>query len=316
MHVHAACLEEPDNGCYISPDLKDSYKFDIYLKSFGTSKKELQQKGSGLVVQRLQAYIKSSKHTKQVVLLALDGVYDPNGKWNKKLTFLKVSNKYIYENIKGKPEFIFGASVHPNRKNALELLEYWAARGAKLIKWIPSLHRIDPSNELYRPYYQKMKDLGLLLLTHTGDEHAFGDVDDSLADPLNLKLPLEMGVTVIAAHTAIVGERDGESNFSRLRRMLLIFPNLYADISSATQINHYGAPDLVFRDKEIRHKLLYGSDYPLINTPLTSPWWYVFRFGWKETQRISSINNPLDRDYQMKLAFGMPELNSFEELMK
>ncbi len=307
MHTHVACLEEGDNECYMSPEFQDSFKFGIYLSSFGTSLEEIREKGSVVTVENLYQAIKSSKYTKRAVVLALDAVYDKGGVWNKELTPIKVSNKFVYENIKDKPELIFGASVHPFRKDALQKLDYWAARGAKLIKWIPSLHRIDPSDKGLVPFYLKMKSLGLILISHTGDENAFGEVDDSLADPKKLVLPLELGLKVIAAHVAITGERDGESNFQRLRPLLLKYDSLYADISSMAQVNHYGAPSLVFEDKEIAHKLLFGSDYPLVNTPLVSPWWYLWDFTFSDVLRISDIENSLDVDIEIKKLYGMPE---------
>ena len=47
-----------------------------------------------------------------------------------------------------------------------------------------------------------MAEARLPLLAHTGGEHTVPVVNAALADPKLLRLPLECGVTVIAAHCA------------------------------------------------------------------------------------------------------------------
>ncbi len=78
---------------------------------------------------------------------------------------------------------------------------------------------------------------GIPLLTHTGKESSFVGAKDSLCDPFRLELPLKLGLTVIAAHVGTPGKNHGQENFERALIMLGRYPNLYADISSLTQIN-------------------------------------------------------------------------------
>jgi hypothetical protein len=67
---------------------------------------------------------------------------------------------------------------------------------------------LDPSDERCIPFYKKCKELGLVILCHTGREHSVdaGFHDNELGNPLRLRLPLDMGVTVIAAHCATEGD--------------------------------------------------------------------------------------------------------------
>ncbi|NIT61545.1 MAG: metal-dependent hydrolase, partial [Aliifodinibius sp.] len=72
---------------------------------------------------------------------------------------------------------------------------------------------IDPSNPAFIPFYKKMVELNIPLLSHTGMEKSFAGARDELADPVKLELPLRLGVTVIAAHISTTGKSEGQGNF-------------------------------------------------------------------------------------------------------
>jgi hypothetical protein len=91
-----------------------------------------------------------------------------------------------------------------------------------------------------------------------------------------------------------------------LARLMAQSPNLYADISSLTQINKLGALREVLRRPEFRHRLVYGTDFPLVNMPLVSPWFFPRDLKLLEMWRISRIKNPWDRDVALKQALGVP----------
>lgn len=96
----------------------------------------------------------------------------------------------------------FEASVNPNRKVALDVLEWSKENGGLLIKWLPNIEDIDPSNSSCRDYYHRLLALNLSLLTHVGDEDSFSKTKNALADRQILRFPLEYWVRVIAAHVA------------------------------------------------------------------------------------------------------------------
>jgi hypothetical protein len=104
--------------------------------------------------------------------------------------------------------FIPVISIHPYRKDAIEQLEHWAARGCRLIKWLPNSMNIDPAHPKCLPYYAAMRKLRMMLLCHTGGEHSVdsGFHSNVLGDPLRLKNALDAGVPVIAAHCASEGK--------------------------------------------------------------------------------------------------------------
>ena len=163
---------------------------------------------------------------------------------------------------------------------------------------------MNPSNERYISYYQKLIDLDLPLLVHTGNEESFTRTDDSLGDPELLKLPLSMGVKVIAAHVASSGKSDGYENIDRLISMMDDYPNLYADISSLTQVNKRKNLRKVINEKKLRGRLLYGTDYPLTNTIIVNPLQYLLNLTMKQLLDLIRTPNSWDRDVKLKSALG------------
>jgi hypothetical protein len=88
--------------------------------------------------------------------------------------------------------------------------------------------------------------------------------------------------------------------------MLGDYPNLYSDISSMTQGNKLGYLRQAITEERFGARLLYGSDFPLINTAVVSPWFYPLNLTRKQIQSIGAIGNPWDRDVALKEALGVP----------
>ena len=181
------------------------------------------------------------------------------------------------------------------KRQALARLDRAAADHAVLVKWLPSIQLIDPADARLAPFYRRMVELRLPLLTHTGAEHSFTWSRDEFADPARLRLPLSLGVTVIAAHAAWPGRHDGERDVDRLASLMQEYPNLYADISSLTQLNKLGALREVLRRPEFRGRLVYGTDFPLINMPIVSPWFFPLDLSLRQRWQISRIKDVYKR---------------------
>jgi hypothetical protein len=146
----------------------------------------------------------------------------------------------------------------------------------------------------------------LPLLVHTGNEHSFTAADQALGDPQRLRLPLEEGVTVIAAHAGACGRSAGEPNLERLVRLAREHAHLYADVSALTQLNRLGHLPRVLARPELEGRLLYGTDFPLLATPLVSPWFFSGRLGLRRAARLARVSNLWDRDVALKEALGLP----------
>ena len=306
LHAHTAGIGAGGSGCRISKDLENSWKFSTYLKAFGATRQTLSQNGDAWLVGQIAAQVAQSTSIHQAVVLALDGVVDEHGQLDLGSTEVYVPNEFLAREVARYPQLLFGASINPYRQDALARMDACAAQGAVLVKWIPSIMRINPADERLIPFYEHLKRHQLPLLTHTGQERSFTHAQDELCDPERLRLPLRLGVTVIAAHIASTGNLDGERQTDRLARMMAEFPNLYSEISSLTQANKLGYLGEALTRTEFDGRLCYGSDFPLINTALVSPWLFGHRLTAAQAVRIDSVTNTWDRDIALKQALGVP----------
>lgn len=307
IHCHIAGIGSCGSGCFVSSALRRNVRFGFFLRTFGVSERELHRHGDRLVLQRLAGRLEQSRHVAAAVVLAMDGVIDSSGNLDGNATEVYIPNDYLARECRRHPNLLFGASINPHRRDALERLEQAAADGAVLLKWLPSIKGIDPADPRLKPFYRRLRELGLPLLTHTGNEESFTRADNSLADPLRLRGALDEGVTVIAAHCASNGRNDNQANLERLLHLMKEYRTLHADISALTQANRLGHLGRVLRHGAIHDRLLYGSDMPIINSFITSPWWHSYRVNPLTIRRIAAIHNPWDRDVELKRALGVPE---------
>ena len=307
MHVHTAGIGGGGSGAFLNESMRDNLRFPIYLRAFGVSEQDLEQQGDGIVLARISEQIERSTSVSRAVVLAMDGVVDAAGNLDRDATQVYVPNEFVAAETARYENLCFGASVNPNRHDALERLRRARAEGALLVKWIPNIMHIDPADPELRPFYEELVALGLPLVTHAGRERSFASAEDALGDPLRLALPLSMGVRVIAAHIAAAGETDGVENFERILPLFERHPNLYADISSLTQINRLGYLKRALAVPGLDARLVNGSDWPLQFFPLVSPYYHVNHIGWTTANAIAAMDNLWDRDVALKKAVGAPE---------
>lgn len=307
IHCHTAGIGAGESGCFVSPAMMRSWRYKIYLRAFGVTEKELQRQGDGLIMRLISEDLERSKRVDAAVILAMDGVIGEDGEPDKARTEIYIPNDFVAAETAKYPNLLFGASVNPLRPDALQRLKRAAESGAVLLKWLPSIQHIDPADERLIPFYLKLKQLGLPLLTHTGAENSFTCARNELGDPERLRLPLSLGVTVIAAHAGSNGRNQGESNFERFLRLCREFPNLYADISALTQLNRLGQLQRLLKHRELHDRLLYGTDMPLLNTPIATPFAFPTSLSPGRMLEIARIGNPWDQDVALKEALGVGE---------
>ncbi|MDH4230428.1 MAG: amidohydrolase [Nitrospirota bacterium] len=307
IHCHAAGAGACGSGCHLSPAMRKSWKYGLYLSAFGVTHAELEEHGDALIVRRLSEKLACSLHVDAAVVLALDCVIGDDAAPDLSQSELYVPNEFVAREAGKYANLYFGASINPYRKDAIERLDRAAEDKAVLLKWLPSIQQIDPADRRLIPFYVRLRETGLPLLTHTGNEHSFtAAARNELADPARLRLPLDLGVTVIAAHAAANGRNGGQSNFERILPMFAEYPNLYADVSSLTQINKTGHLRRLLRHEGIRKKLLYGTDMPILNTSAVSPFYFAFSLGIREAFSLRRLENPWDQDVRLKQALGVP----------
>ena len=306
MHVHTAGIGAGGSGAFINREMRESFRFSVYLGAFGVDVEELKTEGDAVVFEKISAQVAASRRVGKAVVLALDGVVDAEGNLDRRATQVYVPNAFVASETRRHDNLCFGASVNPHRRDALRRLRQVKAQGALLVKWIPNIMHIDPADETITRFYEELVALDLPLLSHAGQERSFASARDEYGDPRRLALPLAVGVTVIAAHIGTTGTNEGEGNFERILPMFERYPNLHADISSLTQINRLGFLKRALAVPGLDQRLIYGTDWPLQFFPLVSPYYHVDHIGLSAAKSIAAIENRWDRDVALKEAFGTP----------
>jgi predicted TIM-barrel fold metal-dependent hydrolase len=327
-HTHIAGVGADGSNAFVNPKMRSWWrlshqlKYRIYMSAAGV--RDVAHADAEFV-QRLVDLAKHIEHHGKHRLLAFDKNYRPDGSVNLEKTEFYVPNEYVFALADQYPDlFLPNISVNPYRPDALAELERWAMRGARVVKWLPNAMGIDPSDERCDPFYQKMKELDLILLSHGGEEKAVeANEDQQLGNPLLLRRALDYGVKVIVAHCAGLGhnpdldspDRKRTANFELFLRLMnekryegLVF----GEISAMTQVNRIGTPlTTILAREDLHERIVNGSDYPLpaINVLIrTKP---LVKHGYITVDERECLNeiydyNPLLFDFVLKRTMKLP----------
>ena len=312
IHVHFGAPRNDQNECYWSKKFESTPAY-WFMKI--TSGALLKKTSFNLFFNKILKVINDSKKVNKVVLLAMDKVYDENGKAKDHETHLFVPNSFIVNLTQQNKRILLGASIHPYRDDCETEFKYCLEKGAKLIKWIPSSQQIDPEHQKCFPFYSKLIEHELPLLVHCGPEYAIPTSNSNFIEknnPKYLRKALEMGVTIIIAHCALPywGKLD-KDYFDDKEEFFKLFEdarknnwNLYADLSAlATPLRSDFIPEI--KEKIPQERLLFGSDYPIPASELSykktkNPIKWVQLFF-----KALQIKNPLDKNYQLISKMGL-----------
>jgi predicted TIM-barrel fold metal-dependent hydrolase len=277
-HVHLAGLGEDGSGCCVNPEMltwahpSERIKFLAYRSAARISD---EAHAESEFVARLTDLARH--HRGRFVVLAFDRHYGPDGREVPEKTEFHVPDDYAMKVAAEHPDlFVAACSVHPYRADAIAELDRCAARGVRIVKWLPNAMGIDPSDPRCAPFYDRMRELDMVLLSHGGEEKAVrAEEDQRLGNPLLLRQALEHGVKVIVAHCAGLGDDEDLDDPGRPRvpawRLFLRMMDdprwkglLFGDISAATQSNRTPEPlATLLRREDLHARLVNGSDYPL-----------------------------------------------------
>ncbi len=327
-HTHIVGLGTDGRGAFVSPRTKDwlsleRWKFLIYASASGI--KNIEHADQEYVA-RLARLARGVPRRGKYRILAFDKHYKPDGTVDLGKTNFYIPNEYIFRLTEKYPDiFLPVISVLPYRRDALAELEKWARLGVKIVKWLPNAMGFDPSSSLADPFYRKMKEYGMILLSHAGEEQAVAvRQDQPLGNPLLLRRALERGVRVIMAHSASLGSCEdlddpgkrrlpcfdlairlmGEAKYNRL---------LFAEISAMLQFNRMPGPfATLLKRQDLQPRIVNGSDYPLpaINALIHTR--SMARAGFITDEERAQLNeiydfNPLLFDFVLKRTMRHPE---------
>lgn len=309
-HVHFVGDGSNESGCWLrSSTLLDRIVEPIVKAQAGISKSSRQLGVDQAYEERLIGLIDDSL-LDAVLLLAMDYPYDEDGNCLKKKAKFYVPNDHVLGLAKKKAQIIPACSIHPARKNAIQELERCVEQGAKVLKLLPNCHNVDCSDTRYRFFWERLAKLNMPFLAHTGGEFSVPVLNAKFADPRILRLPLECGVKVIAAHGAGKSGLWDLDYTADLLRMMDEFANLFTDNSALASPNRWRTiPALL--DPKIQSRVIHGSDFPIPSGGL-GPWMGKLLSG-ANYSKSRKIKNPLDRDVFIKKAIGFKE-NTFTVL--
>jgi predicted TIM-barrel fold metal-dependent hydrolase len=273
------------------------------LRHIGLSGSALSGDLERLYVERLLNQVRGSS-LGAAVILAQDLVRDEQGLELKGVGSFYVPNDYVLGLARQHPEFLPAVSIHPARPDALGELERCLAAGAVMMKCLPNCQNINCNDRRFIPFWERMAQAKLPLLAHTGGEHTVPVVRAEFSDPRTLTLPLECGVTVIAAHCGTKSGLFDPEYFHVFADMTKRFPNLYGD-TSAFNVPIRGRHTRRCLTSPLAERIVHGSDYPV---PVHGHFaWLRGLVDWKTFRRWERQPNVLERDYQLKLAMGFPK---------
>lgn len=228
-----------------------------------------------------ESQLSAAGPVQRYVLLAFDRYHQRDGlatAWPRtrrdRGSDIYTSNSLIRQLCEAQPQrFLFGASVHPYRARAVELIREVRQAGACLLKWLPLHQNIDIADPRTVEALRACAELLLPLLIHYGDEFSlqtqhpeYRAVDGLLATLRSLRKGGCMP-TVIVAHVAtpVGGWGDASAHRALIHALETEFADapLYADISALTSWGKVRFLRNLARRVDLHHKLLFGSDFPI-----------------------------------------------------
>lgn len=303
FHVHLFGVGDGGTGCFISSKQRNHWTHGFFLKLLGLSENDRMDQD---YLDRLVSQLRTSSLAK-AVLLSYDGRYDRQGRFLCHDTNVYVPNGYLFQVVAKYPDlFIPCVSINPKRRDAMEELDRCAEAGARVLKIHPPTQDLDPGEERFRPFYRRVAEHGILLMVHTGMEHASEVVTHEFSDPARLRPALEEGCTVIAAHAGMGGYFDKKEEYEHflpnLIDLLGRFPNLYCDTAVLVSMFRWCNLPRLLGESAVLERLIHASDWPFPSNPMV----FWTRLAPSRLLTLSAESNLFERDYRLKQALRVP----------
>lgn len=307
-HTHIFCWGENPTDGYLSERTRNAWLTRLILKWIGLTS-EPGGTLSAKMRHRLLRHVRESE-VDRVIVLAQDAVYHADGSRNDTETHFYVSNDYVFDLAKDSQKILPGCSINPMRADALQELERCHTCGSRLIKIHTAIQGVDPDRAEFDGFYRLAKELGVVLMFHTGYEHSCKVVSQKFTDPIRLARPLDHGAAVIAAHCGTCAFFDPEDYYPSFIQMMRRFDNLFGDTAIMASLIRWRSLKRLSREPDsLTARIIHGSDYPFPTARLP----FLSRTGLFPVER----KNPLDLDMRIKRSFdlGVRYDNQILELM-
>jgi predicted TIM-barrel fold metal-dependent hydrolase len=281
----------------------DKLLLPFFAKKLGFNTKRLLENPYKEYTESLVRSVRESKYLEKIVLFGVDSRFDDHNNVIHNDITVCASNEDVYKLYKSNKDIIVPFfSINPKRHNALELIDNFSSLGFKGAKFLQNYWGVDTREERYEAYFKKLVEKNIPLIIHIGSESSVHSFKEQESIEM-LRRPLELGVTVICAHMALSYEprhifkalSKKETNFNEeyfiLLDMLKEYDNLYADISAILTPVRAKVLRHLSQQKEIHHKLLFGTDFPV---PFSIVW-NSYDIPFFKRFQLNKEKNPFDR---------------------
>ena len=326
-HTHILGMNTELNGTFVNEGWQSPWsglihyiQFEVYKSSAAITDVD---QADAQYLARLKDLIQHMPHSGKFGIMAFDYFHDEQGQPDPLLSTFHVPNDYVMKIVRESPDMFFPIiSLHPYRTDATTLLQQYGEQGVRFVKWLPNAMGIHPAsktmNDKLEAYYGIMHRYDMVLISHTGDEKATeAEEFQNLGNPLFLRKPLDMGVKVVMAHVASLGECLEEdaticptgTPYIDVAIKMLEDPRykklLFADISALTQDNRKDNLNKVLANTDIHSQLINGSDYPLPAVNIVIQTRTLKSSGYITAEEREALNeiydyNPLLFDFVLK----------------
>jgi predicted TIM-barrel fold metal-dependent hydrolase len=281
----------------------------LLIREFGLPPEALEGPLDELYRDKLLEYVDGSGLTRAVIL-AHEHTHDEAGQPIHAFGSMYIPNDYVLNLARNHPRLLAGVSIHPARPDAISELDRCADLGAAVMKCLPNCQNIDCSDPRFIPFWERMAKHRIPLLAHTGGELSLPVYNPKLANPARIELPLQCGVTVIAAHGGSRALLWDRCYLGEMKRLLARYPNLYLDNSGMqTPFRSRSLPALA--GEPFSGRVVHGSDLPI---PISGLWSVLWgNLSWSDYRKSRDIKNPLSRDIFLKRCLGFAK-ESFTRL--
>ncbi len=299
LHVHLFGVGDTNSGCRMSAKVTGGIPFKLLMLKLGIHRRA-KTVDEGYVAALAQEVTESD--VDQAVILAQDAAYDRDGKPDWERTQFYIPNDYLFSVVARWPErMVPCVGINPDRADAVDELERCASKGARVLKIHPPTQGVDIAQRKHERFFRRCTELKVLVMVHTGHEHAAPVVDIALASPRRLELALDQGCTVIACHCGTGRAGDMPDMLPEFLALIRRHPKLWGDTAVLGGLGRERDFARLLADEAARDRLLHGSDFPFPAFPLN----FKATIGDEAANRTLAIGNQIKQDLALKECLGI-----------
>lgn len=298
IHVHLFGTGDNKSGCRLSQKVQHGVEFQSLTQLL-----RLRERAKTIDLGYERALVEHVDRSgmDRCLILAQDAVYDSNGKPDWDRTHVYTPNDHLLDVVSRNGKMVSCVSINPDRGDAIDELERCASKGARVLKIHPPIQGVNVADKKHAKFFERCTKLKMLVLVHTGHEHAGPVIDIKLADPGKLELALDCGCTVVACHSGTGWATDKPDYLTPFLAMIRKHPKLYGDTSVCGTATRVRAFTQLLADKKAQTRLLHGSDFPFPSAPVA----FAQSIGWKTAVRLQQQRNLIKRDFTLKSTLGI-----------